>query len=59
MTPFAGHLASRKLLHTDVLSSIVMGLAIKMKTAQTPSIGLSYGPIGRKYWTPRTYSLSL
>jgi hypothetical protein len=59
MTPFAGHLASRKLLHTDVLSSIVMGLAIKMKTAQTPSIGLNYGPIGRKYWTMQTMSFNL
>ena len=36
MTPFAGHLASRKLLHMDVLSSIAMGLAIKMKNRPNP-----------------------
>ena len=56
---FAGHLASRKLLHMDALSSIPRGLAIKMKIAQHPSIGLNYGPIGKKYWTPHPYSRSL
>ena len=59
VTPFAGHLTSRKLLHTDALNSIPRGLAIKMETAQHASIGLDYGAIGRKYWTPHPYSLSL
>jgi hypothetical protein len=59
VTAFAGHLTSRKLLHKGALSSIASGLAIKMKTAQHASIGLNYGPIGRKYWTPRSYSWSL
>jgi len=59
MTPFARHLASRKLLHMDVLSSIVMGLAIKMKITQHTSIGQNYGPIGRKYWTTNSLAFTL
>jgi hypothetical protein len=59
VTPFAGHLTSRKLLHKDALSSISMGLGIRIEIAQHASIGLNYGPIGRKYWTPHSYSWSL
>jgi hypothetical protein len=59
MTPFAGHLASRKLLHMDALSSIPRGLAIEMKISQQASIGLNYGPIGRKYWTLQTMGFNL
>jgi hypothetical protein len=59
VTPFEGHLTSRKLLHMDALSIIPRGLAIKMKTAQHASIGLNYGPIGRKYWTTNSLAFTL
>jgi hypothetical protein len=58
-TPFARHLTSRKLLHMDALSIKSRGFAIKMKTGQHASIGLNYGPIGRKYWTLQTISFNL
>ena len=59
MTPFAGHLASCKMLHLDALSSKLRGLAIKMKIAQHASIGVGYGPIGRKYWTTNPLAFTL
>jgi hypothetical protein len=59
MTPVAGHLASRKVLHMDALSGISRAHAIKMKIAQHASIGAGYGPIGRKYWTTNSLAFTL
>jgi hypothetical protein len=56
---FAGHLASRKLLHMDALSIKSMGFAIKTKISQHASIGAGYGPIGRKYWTTNPLAFTL
>jgi hypothetical protein len=41
------------------LSSIPRGLATKMKIGKHASIGLNYGPIGRKYWTTNSLAFTL
>jgi hypothetical protein len=59
VTTVIGCMRRLKLLHMQALSRIASGLAIKMKTGQHASIGVGYGPIGRKYWTIWTRSFNL